>query len=1452
MKKILQTAGRLALISLVFGIFLIPGSVAAQEDSSTDLSVSYRAHVENYGNMPKPDGTVIEGPEAIGTRGQGLRVEGFWIKLTGDVPENAGISYQVHVQNEGWMEPVSNGEFTGTEGRGLRVESIKIWLDNLDGYDVYYRGHVQNIGNIPQNNSEWGWVKNGEELGTTGSCLRLEELQIKIVPKGTDLSAYNELVKKYDKLNKNDYTSTSWTNLQTVLSKNVMTSANSQAEVDQALVNIQAAINALENLTTSLVYDSAGTYGPSSGVDAVDRDVIIKANGVILQNMTISGNLIITEDVGDGNVTLNNITVLGDLRIRGGGENSIHINGGQYPNIKVEKTPTGIVRIVTTDLNGTEIIISEMAEGEEVILEGAFDQVTVDAPNAMVITRGNTTIESLDLGIAAVNATVNLGSNTNIAQLSIAGDDANINGTGTIKKADIKADGAVFEIRPGSWTEESGLDVPAVIPAAPTTGGGGTSKTSLTISDPTLTLSKVYDGTTSAVVTAGTLTGVAAGDNVSVTATAVYSDKTVGSGKTITVSYTLGGTDASKYNKPENYMSTSGAITKLQLMVESPTLTTSKIYDATTTASVTAGSLSNAVPGDVVSVSAAANYTDSTVATGKTITVVYTIDGPDSGNYIKPVDDTSVTSGEISKKQLTISAPSLTTTKIYDGNNTAAVTAGDLSGKVGSEVVSVTAVASYNSANAGNGKTITISYSISGTDSGNYLAPVNETSGGVITKKALTETDIVVSTSKIYDGTTNATISNEGIYSGKVGTDDVTVTPSATYASKTAESGKSITVSFDLSGGQKDNYSAPASYPYTTTGEITKLPLTIESPTLTTSKIYDATTTASVTAGSLSNAVPGDVVSVSAAANYTDSTVATAKTITVVYTIDGSDSGNYIKPVDDTSVTSGEISKKQLTISAPSLTTTKVYDGNSTAAVTAGDLSGKVGSEVVTVTAVASYDSANAGNGKTITVNYSISGGDNGNYLAPSSGTENGTITPKALTVSGVSVTTSKEYDGSISAAVTNAGTLNPSDVIGSDAVSLTSTTASYDSAVVGTGKTITVNYTLTNPNYTVQPFIYSTIGVIAPAATTVTDIRALSPDGAYKAGDTISIQVTFSNAVDVTGTPTLKLVTNTLNSDTSDAYYASRSGTTTLIFSYTVRSGDSSNDLGYQSTTALSGTIKDSATVDANLTLPALTSAGSLQYNSNIVLDTIAPVITANNETVALANLSTWTGTVSASDNIDGDISTSVETRYCQYYDIHNPPAEIPYLMNFDAAKTYIGDASTNTQFVIMYSATDNAGNTANKAVTITVDPTPPVITSVKVYDPEPFNSEYSFGTHIDQQVIIQFSEPMKNTAANLTAADLEDLLVFDAIITDGNNFSNDATTPPLNITFKDSTTLVITFTSNTTFVENPIWIDGSNLCYVSFGSIESGKLTDVGGNNCLGFSGGGSLIIGKAASSY
>jgi subtilisin-like proprotein convertase family protein len=147
---------------------------------------------------------------------------------------------------------------------------------------------------------------------------------------------------------------------------------------------------------------------------------------------------------------------------------------------------------------------------------------------------------------------------------------------------------------------------------------------------------------------------------------------------------------------------------------------------------------------------------------------------------------------------------------------------------------------------------------------------------------------------------------------------------------------------------------------------------------------------------------------------------------------------------------------------------------------------------------------------------------------------------------------------------------------------------------------------------------------IVINTTVTVTNVTSSTANGTYSVGTVIPIMVTFSAAVNVTGTPQLAL-----NSG-GTASYSAGSGTSTLTFTYTVAAGQNSSHLDYTSTSALAlngGTINDSGNNAATLTLPSPGAAGSLSANKNIVIDTTAPTVT--NVTSTTANGTYGTGAV-------------------------------------------------------------------------------------------------------------------------------------------------------------------------------------------------------------------------------
>ena len=164
--------------------------------------------------------------------------------------------------------------------------------------------------------------------------------------------------------------------------------------------------------------------------------------------------------------------------------------------------------------------------------------------------------------------------------------------------------------------------------------------------------------------------------------------------------------------------------------------------------------------------------------------------------------------------------------------------------------------------------------------------------------------------------------------------------------------------------------------------------------------------------------------------------------------------------------------------------------------------------------------------------------------------------------------------------------------------------------------------------------------------AVNVTSVSSSTANGSYRAGQTINVQVIFNGAVTVNtagGTPTL-----TLETGASDAAvnYTSGSGTSTLVFSYTIAAGHTSSDLNYISTSALAlngGTLKDSSNNNVTITLPSLASASSLAGGKNLVVDTTAPTVTLTSSAATNTATSPIPLTITFSQTVTGFVSSDL-----------------------------------------------------------------------------------------------------------------------------------------------------------------------------------------------------------------
>lgn len=203
-------------------------------------------------------------------------------------------------------------------------------------------------------------------------------------------------------------------------------------------------------------YSVSGTY-----TENVTGSAVISADGTVLKDLSISGDLIIAEGVGEGHVELDGLTLGGRLIVRGGGANSVIIKGNSSIASVLLSRQDGAIRLsVEGNADVSAVVIDDGSDS--VKIEGSVGSVTVDAPNVTVAITG--TVKNLSVTDAATGAALTTEKGSNVSTLTVAGENTSVTVGGTVSKVEI-ADTAVST----TLTAEKGSKVSTL-----TTAGTGT------------------------------------------------------------------------------------------------------------------------------------------------------------------------------------------------------------------------------------------------------------------------------------------------------------------------------------------------------------------------------------------------------------------------------------------------------------------------------------------------------------------------------------------------------------------------------------------------------------------------------------------------------------------------------------------------------------------------------------------------------------------------------------------------------------------------------------------------------------------------------------------------------------------------------------------------------------------------------------------------------------------
>jgi hypothetical protein len=176
----------------------------------------------------------------------------------------------------------------------------------------------------------------------------------------------------------------------------------------------------------------------------VTGKTIIAAPGVTIHDVTLNGDVFVTQGVGSGTVTFNNVIINGDLYVNGGGTNSVLLRGRTRVNgIYVHTTvATGAVRVSLQDNSECEAVYAEK-QSQDIYLEGVINRVLIDSDTRVYFDRA--TVRETELN--GIRSEVRINSNSTVKLITADADHATAYVAGTVDRVLINPDavGTIIE-----------------------------------------------------------------------------------------------------------------------------------------------------------------------------------------------------------------------------------------------------------------------------------------------------------------------------------------------------------------------------------------------------------------------------------------------------------------------------------------------------------------------------------------------------------------------------------------------------------------------------------------------------------------------------------------------------------------------------------------------------------------------------------------------------------------------------------------------------------------------------------------------------------------------------------------------------------------------------------------------------------------------------------------------
>ncbi len=175
----------------------------------------------------------------------------------------------------------------------------------------------------------------------------------------------------------------------------------------------------LDNIVAN-IYNNKGTYTVVS-----NGNVLVNTEDVMLKDTVVNGDIYVASGVNDGELTLDNVKVTGDIIVEGGGINSVKITNGSSANgVKVQKNSDSPVRVFLDSSSIVSHVDTSSKAGVKLEGEGNFGTVKINGTNSIEIANG-TSVEKLE-----INGGGSLTNNGVIIEVLVNPEAANVSITG--------------------------------------------------------------------------------------------------------------------------------------------------------------------------------------------------------------------------------------------------------------------------------------------------------------------------------------------------------------------------------------------------------------------------------------------------------------------------------------------------------------------------------------------------------------------------------------------------------------------------------------------------------------------------------------------------------------------------------------------------------------------------------------------------------------------------------------------------------------------------------------------------------------------------------------------------------------------------------------------------------------------------------------------------------------